>query len=50
MLTQCLALAEVARGGIFDPGLDEYLGDLSMITPNMLIIKYKNNKDFIEFV
>ena len=21
-----------------------------MITPNMLIIKYKNNKDFIEFV
>ena len=21
-----------------------------MITPNMLIVKYKNNKDFIEFV
>ena len=34
----------------FFPGLDEHLGDLSMIGPNMLIIKYKNNKDFIEFV
>jgi hypothetical protein len=50
MLTWCLALAELALGEIFDPGLEEHLGDLSDINPSMLIIKYKNDRDFMEFM
>ena len=50
MLTWCLALSELARGGIFNPGLEGHLGDLRDITPSMLIINYKNDSDFVEFV
>ena len=50
MLNRCLALAKLACGGLFDSGLNEDLGDLCAITPDMLITKYNNNEDFIECV
>jgi hypothetical protein len=50
MLTWWLVLAKLVHGGIFDPGLEEQLRDLSAITPSMFIIKHKNDRDFMEFV
>ena len=45
-----LCSSELACGGIFDPRLEDHPGDLDDITPSMLVIKHKNDRDFMEFV